>query len=267
MKILVLVKEVPDMDKVKFDRDKGIVDRSSAEAEMNPFDENALQAAINLKEKNTANTTVTVMTMGPQRAERTLRDAYARGADRGVLLTDRQFGGADTYATAKTLAAAIKKEGNFDLIICGEKSVDGDTGQVGAEVAELLDIPHAYYVEKILTLSKDVVKICIENIGGDKQIRTIKLPALISVTKNIGRLKLPTVNRKLESLKMQIQTITMQHLCDFLMEDETGLKGSPTKVSKIIVPKEVKKCNRVFREDFTAFLQSVNEALEKKGIV
>ncbi|WP_206460820.1 electron transfer flavoprotein subunit beta/FixA family protein [Anaerovorax sp. IOR16] len=267
MNILVLVKEVPDMEKVKFDQEKGVVDRSSAEAEINPFDENALQAAVDQKEKEQKNVTVTVMTMGPQRAEKTLRDAYARGADKGVLLTDRKFGGSDTCATAKTLAAAIRKIGNFDLILCGEKSVDGDTAQVGAEVAEFLDIPHAYYVEEIRNLDHDSVQVTIENIGGDRQVRTMKLPALIGVTKNISRPKLPTVNRKLESLTIQVETITLQDLNGFMSEEECGFKGSPTKVSKIEIPKEVKKNNQVFREDFTAFLQSVTDVLTEKGIV
>lgn len=267
MNILVLMKEVPDMEKVKFDSEKGVVDRSSAEAEINPFDENALQAAIDLKEKDQTHTRVTVMTMGPQRAERSLRDAYARGADQGVLLTDRKFGGSDTCATAKTLAAAIRKMGDFDIILCGEKSVDGDTAQVGAEVAEFLDLPHAYYVEEIRDLNRDSVQVVVENVGGERQIRTMRLPALIGVTKNISRPKLATVNRKLESLTMKVETITMQDLDGFLLEEETGFKGSPTKVSKIEIPKEIEKCNRVFRNDFPAFLQTVSEVLAEKGIV
>ena len=127
MKILVLLKEVPDMEKVRFDSQRGVVDRSSAPAELNPFDESALQAALDLKRKTGAH--VTVLTMGPPRAELTLQDACARGADAGILLTDRAFGGADTFATSRTLAAAIATL-DYDLILCGEKSVDGDTAQV-----------------------------------------------------------------------------------------------------------------------------------------
>ena len=146
MNILVLIKEVPDMEKVRFDSERGVVDRSSAPAEINPFDESALQAALELKRKYGAH--VTAMTMGPLRAEKTLQDAYARGADEGILLTDRAFGGSDTIATSKALSAAVAA-GDYDLILCGEKSVDGDTAQVGAETAELLGIPHAYYVDSI----------------------------------------------------------------------------------------------------------------------
>ncbi|WP_324823157.1 electron transfer flavoprotein subunit beta/FixA family protein [Sinanaerobacter sp. ZZT-01] len=267
MNILVLVKEVPDMEKVKFDRERGVVDRSSAEAEMNPFDENALQAAVDQKKKGNPDVFVTVMTMGPQRAEKMLRDAYARGADQAVLLTDRKFGGSDTCATAKTLAAAIKKTGPFDLILCGEKSVDGDTAQVGAEVAEFLNIPHAYYVEDIRKLDMNSVQVAVENMGGNRQIRTMRLPALIGVTKNISRPELPTVKRKLESLEIPVKVYTLQDLNGYLTEEETGFKGSPTKVSKIEIPKAVKKSNRIYREEFTDFLKSVTDVLAEKGIV
>lgn len=267
MNILVLVKEVPDMERVKFDREKGVVDRSSAEAEINPFDENALQAALDLKSRGLSDITVTVMTMGPQRAEKTLRDTYSKGADRIVLLSDQKFGGADTCATARTLAAAVKKIGPFDLILCGEKSVDGDTAQVGAEVAEFLDIPHAYYVEEIRALNKEHIQVAVENIGGSCQIRSMELPALIGVTKNISRPKLPTVKRKLESLEIPVEQCSMQDLDGFLSEEETGFKGSPTKVLKIEIPKAIEKSNRVYREEFAEFLKSVTEALAEKGIV
>jgi len=267
MNILVLVKEVPDMSRVKFDRERGVVDRSSAEAEMNPFDGNALQAALDLKEKTSLDISVTVMTMGPKRAAYTLQDAYARGADRCLLLTDRQFGGSDTCATARTLAAAINKEGGFDLILCGEKSVDGDTAQVGAEVAEFLDLPHAYYAERILNLDKEKIQVLIEDIGGSKQIRTMTLPALIGVTKNISKLKLPTVKRKLESLEKGVQHITIQDLSGHLKEEQAGFKGSPTKVSKIVIPKQEKRSSQIIRNDLAAFLQAVNQELVEKGIV
>lgn len=264
MNILVLVKEVPDMEKVKFDSERGVVDRSSAEAEINPFDVNALQAAVDLKEKTGA--AVTVVTMGPPKAERSLRDAYARGADHGVLLTDRKFGGSDTCATAKTLAAGIRSLGEYDLILCGEKSVDGDTAQVGAEVAEFLDIPHAYYVEEIRSLNETSVEVVIENLCGQKQVREMSLPALIGVTKNINTPKLPTVNRKLESLDAEMSTVTMAQLTGLLTEEETGFAGSPTKVSKIEVPGEKERVSKMFREDFGGFAKAVQSGFAAVGI-
>ncbi|MGD9569484.1 MAG: electron transfer flavoprotein, beta subunit [Sedimentibacter sp.] len=257
MKILILVKEVPDMTKVKFDCEKGVVDRSSAESEINPFDINALQTAVDIK--NIYGAEVTVMTMGLSKAERSLRDAYARGADKGILLTDRRFGGADTCATAMTLSAAIKYMGEFDLIICGEKSVDGDTAQVGAEVAEFLNIPHSYYVEKIENLNKNEITVLIENLCGKKQERRMKLPALISVTKNINLPKLPTVNRKLESLDIEIQKLNLDALSSFLFEGHAGFKGSPTKVSKIEVPMMAKRESMIFKDDYTSFKEKIEK--------
>ena len=290
MKILVLVKEVPDMERVKFDSERGVVDRSSAEAEINPFDESALQAAVDLKEQlrmqegaragtrpegdteagSHAETEepaeITVLTMGPPRAEKSLRDAYARGADRCVLLTDRAFGGSDTCATARTLAAAVRRLGGFDLILCGEKSVDGDTAQVGAETAEFLGLPHAYYAERI-SLSAAEAFVTVENLGGRKQIRRLTLPALVGVTKNIASPKLPTVRRKLESLEIAIETIGMEDLNGLLTADETGFKGSPTKVAKIRVPEELQKENLLIREDADRFIRVVGEKLVERGII
>ncbi|MEL7648535.1 MAG: electron transfer flavoprotein subunit beta/FixA family protein [Sedimentibacter sp.] len=261
MNILVLVKEVPDMTKVKFDCEKGIVDRSSAESEINPFDMNALQAAVNLK--NTWGASVTVLTMGPPKSERSLRDAYARGADRLIMLTDRRFGGADTCATAMTLSSAIKSMGSFDLIICGEKSVDGDTAQVGAEVAEFLDIPHAYYVENITDLNENEITVSVENICGSRQTRKLKLPALIAVTKNINSPQLPTVNRKLKSLEMEAQRMGLDDLSCFISEEDTGFRGSPTKVSKIEVPEPTRRESLIIRDDYQKFCEIMKTEIFK----
>lgn len=265
MNIVVLVKEVPDMNRVKFDREKGIVDRSSAEAEINPFDMNALQAAVDIKKRIGAE--VTVLTMGPPKAEKSLKDAYARGADRGVLLTDRKFGGADTCATSYTLASGIKKIENYDLIICGEKSVDGDTAQVGAEVAEFLDIPHAYHVDKIREINMDSVEVITDKICGYNQIRRMKLPALISVTKNINHPELPTVDRKLESLDVEIECFGLSNLEEYMSEENAGFKGSPTKVVKIKIPKEETRMSRIFREKSDDFLSEITKELKGINII
>lgn len=259
MDVLVLIKEVPDMQKVKFDSEKGVVNRLSAESEINPFDMNALQAAIDLKIKLGAN--VTVLTMGPPSAEKSLRDAFARGCDNTVLITDRKFGGSDTFATAITLSAAIKYLGKYDLIICGEKSVDGDTAQVGAEVAELLDIPHSYYVEKINIINETEIEIVIESLFSSKQIRKMNLPALIGVTKNINLPKLPTVNRKLESLEIEVKKISLDNLNEYLSENDTGFKGSPTKVSKILIPRPLERTSQIFRDDYISFKEAIKKEI------
>jgi electron transfer flavoprotein beta subunit len=201
--------------------------------------------------------------MGPPKAEKSLRDAYARGADEGILLTDRKFGGADTCATAMTLSAAVKHLGNFDLVICGEKSVDGDTAQVGAEVAEFLDIPHAYYVDKIIEFNDEDITVETEEICGSKQVRKMQLPALIGVTKNINFPKLPTVNRKLESQQIEVKTISLNDLSHYISEGSTGFNGSPTKVSKIEIPRTVTRESKIIRDDYNLFKEIIKN--ETKG--
>ena len=263
MRILVLVKEVPDMNLVKFDSEKGTVNRKGAPAELNPFDESALECALMLKEEN-ENVTVTTLSMGMLRAMDTLRDTYARGADDTVLLSSKELGGSDTLATSKALAEAAKKVG-FDLIIAGEKSVDGDTAQVGAEVAQLLDIPHAYYVDKA-DLNENLIVCEIENLSGSRQIREMKLPALIGVTKNIGKLRLPTVNRRLESLDKEFRILSLGDLPDLRPED-VGFHGSPTKVAEINVPKAPERESRIYADDLTGFTSFCVKQLKERGVL
>lgn len=251
MNVFVLIKEVPDMTKVKFDSEAGTVDRSSAEAEINPFDMNALQAGVNLKKQ--IDCQVTAVSMGPPRAEKSLRDAFARGVDQGVLLTDRKFGGSDTLATSSTLAAGIRAISNdlkdCDLILCGEKSVDGDTAQIGPEMAQALGIPHCCYVCEIREITSDSITVTVENICGHKQVRKMKLPALLSVTKNINYPEMPSVKRKLKSLSEPVRTMGIAELGDYLSEGDTGFAGSPTKVARIQVPKLLTKECRLFKKE------------------
>lgn len=258
MKLCVLVKEVPDMTRVRFDSERGVVDRSSAPAEINPFDESALQAAVELKQQ--LGCTVQVFTMGPPRAEASLRDAYARGADACVLLSDRRFSGADTFATARTLAAALQREGDLSLIICGEKSVDGDTAQVGPEVAELLGLPHACYVDQILELTADEVCVRVEDLGGAPQLRRMRLPALVSLTKNAARPLLPLLERKLASLSVEIPVWNADTLSGWVTPEELGSKGSPTKVAAIDIPPAAVRSCRLFRGDQSGFVAAVAAA-------
>lgn len=266
MKVLVLIKEVPDMATVKFDSEKGVVNRAGADAEINPFDENALQTAINLKRKY-RDIEITVLTMGPPRAEKSLRMAYAKGADKLVLLTDREFGGSDTYATAKIISAAIKENDDYDVILCGEKSVDGDTAQVGAEVAEFLGIPHSYYVDSIeLNHGEKRVKVSVENICGKRQERIMVCPCLISVTKNAARPELPTVARKLESLNAEVKVLCMADISE-LSAANTGFSGSPTKVKKVVVPRIVTRNSYILRDDIDKFAGILSGVLSEKGLV
>ena len=153
------------MERVKLDTEKGVVDRKSAGTEVNPFDLNALEAAVQVKEKNGGK--IYALSMGPDSAAEALKEAIARGADEGILLSDRKFGGADVKATAATLAAGIKKIGDFDLIFAGMQTVDGDTGQVGPWVAQNLHIPHISFSNNIVDVTEEYIDATTEMWGGN----------------------------------------------------------------------------------------------------
>lgn len=246
MKILVLVKQVPDMEKVKFDREKGVIDRKSAGVEVNPFDLNALETAVEIKEKTGGE--IIAISMGPDKAADALKEAISRGADEGILLSDRKFGGADVKATAKTLVAGIKKSGDFDLIIAGIQTVDGDTGQVGPEIAEMLDIPHISYVENIHEIDEEKIQAAC-NLWGGTYLKEGGYPLLITVTKDINIPRIPSFKDKMKARKAEIVKWGLEDLKEFMEETDTGLKGSATKVKRIEVPKEHKREGQVYRDD------------------
>jgi electron transfer flavoprotein beta subunit len=252
------------MEKVKFDSERGVVDRKSAGTEINPFDLNALEAAVQISEK--LQSQVISMTMGPPSAEEALKESIARGANDGILLTDRAFGGADTKATAVTLANAVKKLSSYDLIICGEKSVDGDTGQVGAEVAEFLDIPHVYYVDEVRKIEEDYITV-VSNICGGRYIKRVKFPALISVTKDINTPRLPSLRNKMMARKAEIKKWSIDDLKEYLNPEEVGLKGSPTRVKRIEVPPEIKRQGKVCRNNISSFVDEIFKALKENKIL
>ncbi|MEM2479619.1 MAG: electron transfer flavoprotein subunit beta/FixA family protein [Candidatus Bathyarchaeia archaeon] len=231
--LIVLIKQVPEIEKVRFDYEKGRLDRSSAGAVTNPFDLNALEAAIQIKEK--LGGSVTAISMGPMQAQDALRDALARGADRAILLSDERFAGADTLATAYTLAAAIRKIGFFDLIVCGEKTVDGDTAQVGPEVAEFLGIPHAAYVDEIQHVNRNeiIVKAKMER---NYYVIKLTLPALITVTKDINNPRLPTLRDKLRAMRAPITVWNYESLSEVADPRYFGFEGSPTRVVRVYTP-------------------------------
>ncbi len=231
-RIIVLIKQVPDIEKVRFDVDTGRVDRSSAPGETNPFDLHALEAGLQIKERFGGS--ITIISMGPRQAESSLKDALARGADRAILLTDPRLAGADTIATAKALAATIKKLGRFDLILCGEKTVDGDTGQVGPEVAELLEIPHAAYVCEIREVTRESIKVVSDM--GDKYLYELKLPALLTVTRELNSPRLPTLKGLLRAKRAEIEIWTADNLLEYASIDQLGFQGSKTRVTKVIIP-------------------------------
>lgn len=262
--LIVLVKQVPDIEKVKFDREKGRIDRSSAESEPNPFDLNALEEAVRFKEEVDGN--ISAISMGPPQAESTLKDALARGADRSILLTDKAFAAADTRATALTLAAAIKKLGNFDLILCGEKTVDGDTGQVGPEVAEILDVPHVANVSEVLERNESSLEVVSET-WGKNYIKRLEFPALITVCKDVNEPRLPSFRDKMKARKAEIDAWGFEELADMLDEDDVGLEGSRTSVKKIDAAPKVEREGEIFRDESAEAVEKLISRIQANGIL
>ncbi|MFW6056291.1 MAG: electron transfer flavoprotein subunit beta/FixA family protein, partial [Chloroflexota bacterium] len=176
---MVPIKQVPDMELVRFDTEAGRVDRSSAPGVVNPVDLQALETAMRVRDQHGGE--VTAISMGPPQALSSLKECLARGADRAVLLADRAFAGADTWATSYTLSAAINKLGGCDLVVCGEKTVDGDTGQVGPELAEWLGIPHVTYVREVLSIDQRLKALV--DMSDGLYVAEAALPALLTVTR------------------------------------------------------------------------------------
>lgn len=232
MNIVVLLKQVPATDNVKMDPETGVMIRTGKDNIINPLDENALEEAIRIKNLNEG-VRVTAVTMGPESAKKVLKEAVAMGADAGILLSGKAFAGSDTIATAKVLAAAIQKVGQVDLVLCGERATDGETGQTGAMVATMLDIPLQTYVSKV-DLKDQTVEIIRTVEDGYERVE-VPFPVLISVVKDINQPGFPTLQGKLKARGVDISVWGPDELG--LVNEELGLKGSPTRVVKIFSPK------------------------------
>lgn len=230
MEIVVCIKQVPDTTEVKIDPVTNTLVRQGVPSIVNPFDKNAVEAALQLKEKHGGK--VTVISMGPPQAKDALKECLAMGADTAVLVSDRAFGGADTLATSYTLASAIKKLGHYDIILCGKQAIDGDTAQVGPEMAEHLGIAQLTYVAKI-EVEGDTVKVEREHEEGYEVIEA-KMPVLMSVVKSINEPRFPTVRGTMKANRAQIPELTAADLD--VEPQRLGLKGSPTQVRKIFTP-------------------------------
>ena len=220
------------MERVRFDTESGRVDRSSAPGVVNPVDLHALEVALRVRDSHGG--TVTAISMGPQQAESALKECLARGADSVVLLADKAFAGADTWATSCTLAAAIRKLGGCDLVVCGEKTVDGDTGQVGPELAEWLSIPHVNYVRDVLSVDGSLKALC--DLSDGLHVAEVKLPALITVTRRAGRPRYSTPQRIFQAVASTVERWGADDLKEFTSPDNFGLRGSPTRLTRVVVP-------------------------------
>ncbi len=231
MNLVVLVKQVPETTDISIDRKTNTLIREGVSSIVNPFDMYAVEQALRIRDKYGGK--VTCISMGPPQAETALRETLALGADEAVLLSDKAFAGADTFATSYTLARAILKLGEFDLVICGKQAIDGDTAQVGPAVAEHLDIPHVTYVSRVEEVSNRHINVRRMTEEGYDLISS-SLPALITVVKEIGEPRMPSIKGTLRARKASIAIWTAKDIeAD---EGMLGLSGSPTQVVRIFSP-------------------------------
>jgi electron transfer flavoprotein alpha/beta subunit len=228
MRIIVCVKQVPDTKEVQIDPITGTLIRTGVPSIMNPDDKNALEESLRIKEQQ-QNVEVVVFSMGPPQAETVLREAYAMGADQCILLTDRAFAGSDTWATSKIISSALKKIGNYDIIFCGRQAIDGDTAQVGPQIAEFLNIPQITYVKKLeIKGGKVIAHRAVED--GYYEIEA-KMPVLLTAIKELNKPRYPSVTGIYDAYREK--NITVWGLNDIDVDRASiGLKGSPTRVKK-----------------------------------
>ncbi|XCP86432.1 electron transfer flavoprotein subunit beta/FixA family protein [Roseburia hominis] len=234
MRILVCIKQVPGTTSVEVDEKTGVLKRDGVEAKMNPFDLYAIEQALLMRE--TYGGTVDVITMGPPQAEAVLNEAVYMGADRGVLISDRRFAGADVVATSYTLSQGIRKAGEYDLILCGKQTTDGDTAQVGPETAEFLGIEHIANVLQILEMEDDSITV-LENLETQVRRLKLKLPCLLTIEKDANTPRLPSFKRKQERKDLRPEMISLDHFAD-KDPKHYGLNGSPTQVERVFPPEK-----------------------------
>ncbi len=260
MKIVVCIKQVPDTTEVKLDPKTGTLIREGVPSIINPDDKAGLEAALAIKDKLDAH--ITVLTMGPPQADIALREALAMGADRAILLTDRAFAGADTWATSSALAGALKKL-DFDLVVAGRQAIDGDTAQVGPQIAEHLNLPSISYVED-LEVDGDSIIVKRQFEDGYQKIKA-KTPCLITALKDMNEPRYMNVKGIFESFqdgKVEIWTV------DNIEVDPAnlGLKGSPTKVKKSFT-KGAKTAGKLFELTPQESAQMIVDKLQEQFLL
>src|SRR5512144_2952090 len=223
MNIIVLVKQVPDTSEVKINRETNTLIRDGVPSIINPFDMYAIEEALRLREQHGGK--VTAVTMGPPQAAEALKEAVSLGVDDVVLLSDRAFAGADTWATSYALSMGIRKIGQYDLVIAGKQAIDGDTAQVGPETADMLGIPFIAYIRKIEKVENNTMVVERMMDEGYDVVETSR-PCLITVVKEINQPRVPSLKGKMKAKSLKVAAWSAKDV----NADETklGLKGSPT---------------------------------------
>lgn len=237
MKIVVFIKQVPDTTDVKWTKDNNI-DRTQMESIMNPVDKQAVELALKLKEQY--NSTITAISMGPNKAIEVLKEAIAMGVDDAVLLCDPKFAGSDTCATSKVLASAIKEKfPDTDLILFGQSAIDGETSQTGTSTAVRLNMPFISHVKEVLSVEENTILVNSET-ETNKNSYKMNLPAVLCVNNYVFPPRVPRINGYIKAQDYNYKIYNLYELN--LMDCETGVKGSPTYVSKVYKTNDTRNC-------------------------
>ncbi len=263
MNIIVCLKQVPDTNEVRIDPVKGTLIREGVPSIINPDDRNALEESLKIKDQF-PDTKVTVLSMGPPQADVALKEAVAMGADEGILLSDRIFAGSDTWATSTAVAAGIKTIGDFDIIFCGRQAIDGDTAQVGPQIAEHLGIPQITYVEKLDILDGKVrARRALEN--GYFVVES-DMPVLLTAIKELNAPRYPSIKGIYKAYKEEKVKVWSGKDVGLTQKD-VGLKASPTQVNKSFTPDKRKSVGEILEGSAKDSVRALIVRLKEKNII
>jgi len=261
MNIVVCLKQVPGTTQVKIDPETNTLIRQGIENIINPLDTYAIEEGVRLRERFGGQ--VTAISMGPPQAETALREAISLGVDAGILLSDPAFAGADTWATSYTLSVAIRKLGQYDLVICGRQTLDGDTGQVGPQLAEMLALPFIAYVSRIEEIADGGMRVR-RMVEDGYEIMESPLPAVLTVVKEINTPRLPSLRGIARSKSAAIPVWGAGEID--IDKDKVGLSGSFTRVIKIFTPQRVCQ-GEIFQGDLENQVDCLIDRLKDNGLL
>ncbi|MEE9366782.1 MAG: electron transfer flavoprotein subunit beta/FixA family protein [Dehalococcoidales bacterium] len=261
MNIVVCLKQVPGTTQVKIDPETNTLIRQGIENIINPFDNYVIEEGVRLRERFGGR--VTAISMGPPQAETALREAISLGVDEGILLSDPAFAGADTWATSYTLSAAIRRLGQCDLVICGRQTLDGDTGQVGPQLAEMLDVPFVAYVSGIEEIADGGMRVR-RMVEDGYEVMESPLPAVLTVVKEINTPRLPSLRGLARSKSAAIPVWGAGEID--IDKDKVGLSGSFTRVIRIFTPQRVCQ-GEIFQGDLENQVDCLIGRLKDNGLL